>query len=179
MTKQFDDAVQTLMVELLKHPLRTVRGDAVWQGVPVSPQDEVRLHLTLTNSGVAPIEVRNPAAGKDEDQIGLRLQLEKDLPIAKMGPADRIFIKAGRKEVSQISAPGAAPGAKPKRTVRLEPGEELKIEFVVMQHLFLSPGRYRAIIAYESDAAGIAEVRAVEGVLRVQTQILVVAEKAR
>ena len=164
--KLFDEAMKDLSNDMLDHRYRTVKGTAVWDVAELTPGKDLKLRLTLRNTGSMPVKIHNPAAAKDQDEVGLLVQIEKDLPAEQLEAGDRAFFRPKPGEVTQPADPEAEPGDKPKPIVTLDKDEELVVLIAVRRHLYINSGSFRGSVSYTGTLPDGPDEEGVEGTLR-------------
>ena len=177
-TKRFDDQMLELAAKLIQHPFRTVKARADWQG-PFDREQGLKVRLTVRNSGIVPVKIPNPAAAKEDDEVGLRLDVLEDLPAGEVTPDKRAGFAVKRTEVKQIAAPGAEPGDDPQAIVTLDLKEELVLEVTVRRHLYVGPGRYRGVLTFMCQHEKLDEKETAAGYLQVPLGPLAITSGAR
>jgi hypothetical protein len=158
-----------IVTEMRKHPVQTLKASAAWEHPELSRNQEIKVRVTLRNSGTMPIGIRNPAAATEDSEIGLQVLIEKDVPPDEMTMLDQAAPVLTKSDVTQVSAPGAKEGSPPSPIVKLEPEQKLVLSVTIRSHLYLGPGRYRGVVNYQSMTEGIPKQEAVPGRLSIPT----------
>ena len=127
-SKRFDGRMIDTAERLIQHPYRTLKGEVLWKG-PYDREQGLRLVLTLTNTGIVPVKIPNPAAAAKDDEVGLRMEPPRRPPRGRARPQPPTNYDVRRGEVEQAAAPGAEPGDKPDRLITLDVGEPPGFEY--------------------------------------------------
>lgn len=176
--RKFDEEMQEVAQSLLSHRQRTLKGVAAWGNPAVVTSNTLSVRWELKNSGVVPIQLRNPAAAQGTGPIAVSLIVEKDLPPDQMQDADRVLIELQSGDVFEL-APDAKRNTNPNPVLDLLPGKETAFLLTVRQHLYLAPGRYRGTVIYTSQTDDLPQSTAVGGRLQIPIGNLVVKEASQ
>lgn len=164
--EKFDKRMQAVAGQMKAHRYQTLRAAASWKSLEFSPNDELKLTLNLENSGIVPIAIPNPAAANDDEEVGLILFLQSDLPPDRVSPESRAFFPVKAGEAAQLAAPGWKAGDPLERLVTLDPGERLELAITVRRQIYLIPGPYSGWVTYEAEHEKIPDHLALEGTVR-------------
>jgi hypothetical protein len=163
------DEAQRLADEVLKHPLRVLRGEGAATAASFPQGEPAAFRVTFRNVGREPLETEHPLRGGG-DWTGLRLLVSRDVPPGQMKESDATWVDLKPQNVQP--ADGAAPAPGPR--LRLAPGAEMT--FVVRQRLLAGPGRYRAALVYVAQAP-MDDVQRIRGSLTVDLGGFEIARK--
>jgi hypothetical protein len=153
------DQARRLSEEVMKHPVRALRGRGAARGPSFPAGAPASFEVTLEALGTQPLRATNPLSTKDPKYTGLRLVVTRDVP-----PAHPDYRELWLDLTPQHVLP--PPGVKAERgpVIDLKPGE--RAAFVVSHALLAAPGRYRGLLVYDSVPAGD-DQEFVAGTLRV------------
>jgi hypothetical protein len=165
--------MKSVLAELLRHPVRTIRGSASWDPAAGTPGGKLKLVMRVVNTGRERAEIAHPSTARGTPAFGLRLELVADKPLDQLKPDDRSFIEVLASEVRDLKTPSPGPLA------TLEPGQALDLELTIQRQIYLSPGRYNALIRYESGSKKASRKAAIAGVLQIVPPVLVVVSPGR
>ncbi len=136
------DEVRRLSEEVMKHPVRVLRGRGAARKPSFPANAPATFEVTLEGLGTKALRARNPLSIQDPNYTGLRLVVTGEG--APGQPGNELWLDLTPQHV--LPLPGAAPdrGA----VLELKPGE--KRTFLVARALLAAPGRYRAVLLYRS-----------------------------
>jgi hypothetical protein len=124
--------IDAVLVKLREHPLRVLRGEARWRRPELTRDGAGEIDFKLSNGGVEPLQISNPAYGEGEAGSGLRL----------MGEGLYLDLKA----VDVRATTGAPAGP----SLHLRPGES--VSFSLRVKMPRGPGRFHTSLRSVSRA---------------------------
>lgn len=156
----FDDAALAMARKAVDHPYMTLRAKGTLHTQQITSDGEFVARLELTNVGIVPVTVLNPAhAGSPA-----RVQVTLEAP-------DGEFQFMDVKEAEMVASKGAATAAQLPPTadahVKLAPGESLALSLRVRRHLYLRRGSHKAALRYTSNNQGLDENEGLKGFVSV------------
>lgn len=157
--------------EIRAHPHHVVGGEGTWAEATVAAGRPVGFALTLTNRGVAPAEILNPAWREAEPAALLILAVGRDLPpeqFSEERDLDQIQLAAADLSVRRPDGSDLAPAS----SLVLGPGESVVL--AASRRMYLAPGRYRGAVTLRAAGGSIAEQALVKGALHVRLGTLTV-----
>lgn len=172
-TARFEAEMAAALRELLKHPVRTIRGSAQWDTAAGAPRGKIALKIRIQNSGSETAEIRHPASAKQGERTGLRVALAPETALGQGDWSEQVSVEIVGGEVRD------AKNQPPKPVAVLDPGQTLELEVVSQRQAFLSPGRYTGMVRFETGSKKASRKRAIDGMLVVIPPALVVQPPAR
>jgi|GEM_PF-4181708 hypothetical protein len=154
--------IRPLIDEVVKYPLRTLRGSAKLDSPTIPTGDPLQLEIVLSNCGIETLELHTPTNASSDGLIRLALTLAKDKPEQLLTEKDVDEVEIARNEIRIVSADGTVIREAPAITV-LRADEELRLR--VQKSGYLAPGNYRAVVKFSCAAGPIPAERTIEGTL--------------
>ena len=146
--------LEELRGEIRTHPLRVLRGQAVWKSSTVARGESAVLEVTLANVGTSPLHIANPLA-ESSGWNGLRLvwpqganggEKQEDLTAREMR------LEAGVSRVAMLP---------------LAPGQSIRFE--VSKKIALPQGRYASRLEYHSVSNPIGDAQFIGGAISIDS----------
>jgi hypothetical protein len=155
-------------IELVREePNQVLAGSAKWVPASLPREAELVLQVTLTNPGVAPIQIQNFAA--PEVEVAAMLHLSPNVPNAEVQS-----IELKKEHFRLLPKPGGTLPAKIPATLEILPGDQVLLE--IRKRLLMSPGVYKGAIVLHSVQGKIDEARAVTGALSIEPGLLTITK---
>jgi hypothetical protein len=155
------DAFKAQTAELMKHPVRVIRGEGTPVKTNLSLADVLSFAITLTNAGTSPLKLDNPFHKRMEEGLTLQLHVKPDRPSEQIREGEELWIECVVDHVRAKDPKASLPGG---RQVTLAPGA--KLQFIVRKKLLLKPGSYRAELFYRTTRVKD-DVSSMEGTLTI------------
>jgi len=77
-------ALDAIAEEIIKHPFKTLRGEAKWAAPQVKRGEHVEVSVALRSVGSELILIDDPLGSASATWVGLRLKVAKDKPVAQL-----------------------------------------------------------------------------------------------
>lgn len=165
----FMDAIGPFIELVRKEPYQVLAGTAKWTQPAFGREADLLLQVTFSNTGVAPIEIQNPAAPPAGQEILVKLFLSRNTP-----NSDVQEFQLTRPNFRLLPPPKGTLPAKIPATLEILPGDQ--VSFEVRRPLRMLPGVYKAMIVFYSSQGPIDEKRAVIGALSIDPGLLTISK---
>lgn len=156
----FDKAALAMAKQAVAHPYMTVRAKGLVHTKQLVPDGEFDARLELTNVGIVPVVVENPAHPGSPAKVQVTLEASD---------GENQFVEVKEAELAASTGPATAQRLGPTgdARVKLAPGDTLALSLHLRRHLYLRRGSHKVLLRYTISKGGLDESEGLTGFVSV------------